>query len=144
MKMAKASQADIEAAMDIVRILESLDRGLVPSELAEDEEEAWFDADDASDCIRAINLILNAAGKGSIGRVVYGMYMLLDPANKAIDPDLDYIEHHPERIAGEKAIKQRDELLSAMKMIAGQIQCPDALMGNVDIALAAITKAESS
>lgn len=51
---------------------------------------------------------------------------------------------HGPWIAGDKAIKQRDELLAAMKMIAGQIQCPDTLMGNVDIALAAIAKAESS
>lgn len=145
MKMAKASQADLEAAMDIVRILESLDRGLMPSELAEDEDDdgQYFDTDDSGDCKKAINLLLDAADKGSIGRVVYGMYLLLDPKNEAIDPDLDYIEHHPKRIAGEKAIKQLDDLVAALRIIAGQAQCADNLMSNADIAREVLAKMES-
>lgn len=132
MKMAKASPADLEAAMDVVRILESLDRGLMPSEMAEDEDEdgSYFDTDDSGDCKKALNLLLDAADKGSIGRVVYGMFVLLDPNNEAIDPNLDYIEHHPKRIEADKVRQQRDELLEALKRLADAAECRDNTMGD--------------
>lgn len=38
MKMAKASEADIEMAMTISNILDDIDRGYFPSKLAADED----------------------------------------------------------------------------------------------------------
>jgi hypothetical protein len=36
-------------------------------------------------------------------RVVWGCAVMLDPANKCVDPDADTIEHHPDTLAGHEA-----------------------------------------
>lgn len=145
MKMAKASEADLGAAIKICSALESIDRGFMPEGFdTEDDDIEDFWIDSGSDCRKVLTYLLDAMGTGSLGRVVWGMSVLIDPKNEAIDPDLDYIEHHPKRIAGEKAIKQRDELIAAMRIIAGQEQCADNLMSNADIAREVLAKMESS
>lgn len=145
MKMAKASEADLGSAIKICSALESIDRGFMPEGFdTEDDDIEDFWIDSGSDCRKVLTYLLDAMGTGSLGRVVWGMSVLIDPKNEAIDPDLDYIEHHPKRIAGEKAIKQRDELIAAMRIIAGQEQCADNLMSNADIAREVLAKMESS
>lgn len=119
MKMAKASQADLDAAIGICSALEAIDRGFMPEGFdTDDGDRADFDIDDARDCRSVLDHLLELVGKGSIGRVVWGMSVLLDPNNQAVDPDLDYIEHHPNRIEGNKAVEQRDELLAALNSAA--------------------------
>jgi hypothetical protein len=53
MKMARASEADLEAALEVSRHLEDLERGFMP-EIDDDSEIEWFDRDNPDDCRRAL------------------------------------------------------------------------------------------
>lgn len=39
-------------------------------------------------------------------RVVWGMAVLLDPANKVVDPTTSSLQHHPDTIAALALVKQ--------------------------------------
>lgn len=120
MKMAKASEADLEAAIKIASALEAIDRGLMPEGFdTDDGEREDFDIDSGRDCRNVIRHILDLMDNGSIGRVVWGMAVILDPANEVIDPDASAIEHHPKRLEADKMRNQRDELLSALQDVVG-------------------------
>jgi len=64
MKMARASDADLEAAMDVSRVLEDLENGHMPSE-DEDAGIEWFDQDDGEQCKRALRRLLEGQLRGS-------------------------------------------------------------------------------
>ncbi|WP_258898242.1 hypothetical protein [Burkholderia glumae] len=102
MKMARASEADIQAALDITQIIGEIEKGYMPV-LGSDEDEAddvtFFDRDDADQCRLVLGAILDAADKGSIFRVVFGMTVVLDPRNELLDPDADTLEKHPKIVA---------------------------------------------
>jgi len=95
MKMARASENDMNAALEVSRILEDLENGHMPHEGDCDDIE-WFDRYDPEQCKTALNKLLDAAGKGSLFRVTFGMTVLLDPRNKLTDPNADTLEAHPE------------------------------------------------
>ena len=95
MKMARASEKDLEAANDVARIIEDLERGYMPSR-HDDDEYDWFCLDDPRQCRQALEAILDAASKGSMFRVTFGMMVVCDPRNKLLDPDADTLEIHPE------------------------------------------------
>ena len=92
MKMARASERDVEAALEVSRILADLESGSMPGE---SEELEFFDIDDGEQCRRALDALLRAAQKGSIFRVTFGMAVVLDPRNELLDPDADTLEVHP-------------------------------------------------
>lgn len=114
MKMAKASQADLEAAMAVVEALNVAKRGLMGAD--SDDDYVDFDMDNGIHCKELVSYLFGLMDDGSISRVVYGMGVILDPANEAVDPDTDTIEHHPKRLEADKVRQQRDELLSALKL----------------------------
>lgn len=91
MKMARASKADLDAALDVSNIIEQLEQGYMPSTDESDDLER-FDCDDREQCRRALNAILDAAQKGSLFRVTFGMTVVLDPA-------ADTLELHPKLVA---------------------------------------------
>lgn len=107
MKMARASNADIEAALDVSRILDELERGEMPSDRSATEFDKinWFDRDNAQQCKEALGTLLDAAAKGSVFRVTFGMATVLDPRNKLLDPDADTLEAHPRIQAALSAIE---------------------------------------
>ena len=97
MKMAKASQADLDMAMDLASALSALGQTwnpTLPEAISEANER--FDIDNDADCALALRYLLDLADRGSLERVVYGMAVLLDPRNKCVDPDADTLERHPE------------------------------------------------
>ena len=96
MKMAKASEADMEMAIKVCSALEAIDRRFFPegSEGSNDPDD--FDLDDDEHCGRVLRHIHELLQAGSIGRVIWGMYVLLDPVNELIDPDADTLEPHPD------------------------------------------------
>ena len=96
MKMAKASEADMEMAIKVCSALEAIDRRFFPegSEGSNDPDD--FDLDDDEHCGRVLRHIHELRQAGSIGRVIWGMYVLLDPVNELIDPDADTLEPHPD------------------------------------------------
>lgn len=104
MKMARASDADMEAALDVSRLIEELEKGYMPS-TDDDENIEWFDRDNEEQCQRALGMILDAAAKGSLFRVTFGMTVVLDPRNELLDPDADTLEKHPKIIEALRASK---------------------------------------
>lgn len=127
MKMAKASTADMEMAMKLCTALEWLERGDMPPDArAPDEEDNDdFDSEDAEHCYRALKEVLGIVRSGSIARVVWGMYVLLDPANKVVDPDADTLEDHPDTVAAMKDAERMDWLADPANTV-GNVQLPTA------------------
>jgi len=109
MKMAKASEADLRMAMDLANVLDDIGRGYFPSKFSDDEDDGieWIDTRNREQYERLVYSLKLLLNQGSISRVIWGMAVVCDPANEAIDPDADSIEHHPKRLLLEK---QRDEL----------------------------------
>lgn len=104
MKMARASEADMEAALNVSRIIEELEKGYMPSD-DESEDIEWFDRENESQCQRALSMILDEASKGSLFRVTFGMTVVLDPRNELLDPSADTLEKHPKIIEALRATK---------------------------------------
>lgn len=116
MKMAKASQADIEMAMELANALEALSSRwgtTMPEKIAkgqtgEDRDEA-FSLDDHEHCRRVCEYLINLGRSASLFRVVMGMAVVLDPRNELLDPDADTLEVHPRIQAALSAIKPLPE-----------------------------------
>ena len=106
MKMAKASQADLEMALDLISVLDDIERGRFPYLFSDQEDEIteWLDSNDREQYDRLIDGLRNLLNRGSIGRVIMGMAVVCDPANECIDPDAGCIEHHPKRQQMEGAL----------------------------------------
>mgnify|MGYP006345400205 FL=1 len=102
MKMAKASKADMDMALKLCSALEAVDRRFFPegSEGSNDPED--LDLNDDEHCGQVLRHLHDVLQGGSIGRVIWGMYVLLDPANKLVDPNASTLEAHPEAEAAEK------------------------------------------
>lgn len=102
MKMARANDDDIKAALDLCSALESLERyGSMPDGVEGSEH---FDDDNAEDCKRALAHLLAIARRGSMFRVVFGMTVALDPRNRIFDPDADTLELHPSLTRAPEAV----------------------------------------
>lgn len=105
MKMAKASEADINMAVTLANYCDSISRGLMPDALSKDKEILeWLDSDDREQFGRLLHGLQELLDQGSICRVVWGMAVVCDPRNKCIDPAADTIEHHPLRQNMEHAL----------------------------------------
>jgi hypothetical protein len=105
MKMARASEADVEAAFKVCQILDQLDKLYMPSD--DDSENAeFFDRDDAEQCQKVVGMLLDATRHTSLFRVVLGMAVVLDPRNELLDPDADTIAKHPKIVAALEAMKE--------------------------------------
>lgn len=113
MKMAKASEADLDMAMELSNALGSLAQrwaAYVPEGAQVDpdsESIERLDLDDHEQRKRVLGYLIELAGRASLMRVVFGMAVVCDPSNELLDPDADTLEHHPDR---EKAIQFRDEV----------------------------------
>ena len=102
MKMAKASEKDLDKAISLLHGLEGLSDQWcprMPEDIvrtgSEDDYEP-FDDGDPEQCSRVLDWVLDHAGGGELARVIIGMAILLDPANRVVDPDADALELHPE------------------------------------------------
>ena len=102
MKMAKASEADLDMAMELTGAIDALTGHwpTLPTGLCkpdDDEPDEQFDCDDDRQCGTVLRHLLAIAERASLLRVVWGCAVMLDPANKLVDPGADTIEHHPDR-----------------------------------------------
>lgn len=101
MKMAKASEADLNMAMELASAFESLGSRWVPAmpdaieKLEDDQEHEGFDRNDDAQCGRALRYLLDLTDRASLGRVVWGMVVVCDPRNELLDPEADTVEVHP-------------------------------------------------
>jgi hypothetical protein len=105
MKMAKANNADLDAALELVGAMDAITGrwgALMPEAIAKPEgisENEYFDPDNAEQCIRLVAYLRELANRGSLMRVVFGMVVVLDPRNEVVDPDADTLEIHPKYAA---------------------------------------------
>lgn len=101
MKIAKANEDDIENAMQLCAVMDAITQvwgPTVPEKIAEHEGEIFYQDDDEQ-CGRVLRHLIELVKRASLGRVVYGCAVMLDPRNKLVDPDSDSIEHHPDTVA---------------------------------------------
>lgn len=105
MKMAKASEADLNMAIELTNALEALAGrwgAVMPEKIERCEQDCEFerfDIDDPKQCRRVIEYLIRLTRSASLMRVVWGMQVLLDPRNRMVDPDADTLEHHPDVVA---------------------------------------------
>lgn len=100
MKMAKASERDIDAAGAAMSVLNDITSGYYPMREGDDEEDTplRFDPEDPEHLRRFYDLMTATldASPGWPGRVIGGMcYVILYDANQIVDPDSDTLELHP-------------------------------------------------
>jgi hypothetical protein len=104
MKMAKASEADLEMAMELSNALESLAGrwgATMPEKIArldEGDEVEGFSIDDEKQCRRVVEYLIGLTRSASLSRVTFGMTVLLDPRNKIVDPNADTLERYPAEV----------------------------------------------
>lgn len=107
MKMAKASEQDIEAAGKLMTLLNDLSSGYHPAtdQDEDDERQVYFDPDDRQHLralYDALEKILDSA-PGMPVRVIGGMcYVIMWDKNRIIDPDADTLEMHPIHVQNAK------------------------------------------
>lgn len=72
MKMAKASQADLDMALDLIGVLDDIERGHFPFRFSDPDNEAteWLDPDDAPQMANLLYQLKRLLNRGSIGRVI--------------------------------------------------------------------------
>lgn len=136
MRMAKPSQRDIDAAGELHWILSNIDgrfggpwetdgpdslrKLLVPD--GEDGEWTDFDADDPQHLQALYNSLakLLRTAPNFYGRVIGGMcYVICWDRNQILDPALDYLELHPDLLAGLKLLQShRANFLPSLEQAA--------------------------
>lgn len=98
MKMAKASECDLDAAGDLMSLLSDIDKGYYPERCENDEAPTFFDEDD-KEHLRAFYDAVKATldkAPGYPGRVIGGMcYVIMWDKNEIIDPASDTLDLHP-------------------------------------------------
>jgi hypothetical protein len=98
MKVAKADRQDLDAAMTLMGLLDTVSSGYYPSDSDKAEDDPlFFDADDPEHLAqlwKRLKACLDAA-PGFQGRVIFGAATMMDPRNEVIDPDDDCLSLHP-------------------------------------------------
>jgi hypothetical protein len=105
MKMAKASKADLEMALELSGALDALTGhwgATMPEKIERPEGTSsveYFDPEDREQCYRVVEYLRALADRASLMRVVFGMAVVCDPRNEVVDPDADTLEVHPKFLA---------------------------------------------
>jgi len=124
-KMAKATEKDMEAALAMCRALESLESGYLPDEMTEGQEEpVWYD--ETKHAAQVVEFLIGIQKRASLFRVCFGMTVLLDPENGIVDQGISHLELHPRlRSCKEACTGIPDEKLASwMNPPEGQLGAP--------------------
>lgn len=94
MKMAKANENDLKAALEMCRALEALEGGYLPDEMTDDDDDgvAYY-ADEHAE--KVVEHLIAISKRASLFRVYFGMSVLIDPANNIVDQKASHLELHP-------------------------------------------------
>lgn len=132
MRMAKATTEDQDGAMKLYQLLNAIEGG---NFLPESEDDDWpeFDADKKDDLVKLHEQLMEVFYAGGLMRVLMAAHAMLNPNNKLVDPDKDYLEFHPRFAAVEQ---QRDELLAVCKATVGAWPEGTAERARLDAAIA--------
>ena len=142
MKMAKASERDIDAAGNAMSVMNDISSGYYPAREGDEDAPTFFDPDDEAHLRRFYDLMKATLDRspGWPGRVIGGMcYVILYSENQVIDQNADTLEIHPRFAA---VAKQRDELADVLQQIIGDGMHCDVVPHLHTKARAAIAKAK--
>lgn len=109
MKMAKATERDIDAAGNAMGTLLSISGGYYPSREGEEDTPTFFDPDNHEHLRRFYDLMNETldAAPGWPGRVIGGMcYVVLYDKNEIVDPKADTLELHPKLAAAPELLAE--------------------------------------
>lgn len=95
MKMARASEQDLECTNQVASCLDQLIDGYVPERMTTGKDFEWLDVDDAEQYQQVLLKLIEIAQGGSMSRATFGMAVLLDPRKKLLDPADDCRALHP-------------------------------------------------
>jgi hypothetical protein len=134
MKMARATEADMDAANRLANLLGEVDKGYYPSAPAADEkadEPLWFNPDDPEQLRDFYDRVMAhvKAAPGGLFRVTFGFSTLMH--NNVCDPALDVLELHPDLVAAREAAKRAypQEITPELRDVLGMMNfetCPIA------------------
>lgn len=134
MKMAKASEDDINLSMEIAQIVDDLEKGYRPWRVfGEDDGGLLLDMDSIDDLRAVVEKLQEIARRGSMSRVVLGMAVALDPKNEIFDPAADVLAPHPTLLALERDAKryrflrEADTILISTKAARDPVAYDEAL-----------------
>jgi len=115
MKMALATDQDMEVAYELCGLLDNLSRGYYPANEGDEDTPTFFDEDDMVH-LQALHKRLEtiAESSGSIHRVVGGFSCMRNPTNELIDPTQDVVEFHPSIVAGREAVERLAQLRASI------------------------------
>lgn len=149
MKMAKASEKDIDAAGDAMSVLNDIASGYYPKRDDDECKDTFFDPDEPEHLRKFYDLMSATmdASPGWPGRVIGGMcYVILYDKNRIVDPDADVLELHPRfaqieaqrdeiqtmlntsEALREKLVQQRGDLLA---LLGGILKCQRGMLGHL-------------
>lgn len=129
MKMAKATSEDMDAAVQVSQIIESLERGFMPDCLDESDDGdcSRFSVDNPDQCRKVVEKLIGIGKSASLFRATFGMLVLTDPDNEIIDPAAGTLEVHP-KIA--KALAMHEPLLGSLKDCVAALKIAEMEHGN--------------
>lgn len=113
MKMAKASQADIDAAIELYQFLQAASNGRGADEVVDEFGYKGYD-DLLESKSTDVEFVLRAHERGGLFRIVWGMQVLLDPANEVVDPNLPHLELHPKHEQAQREIEELNKAKNAL------------------------------
>ena len=111
MKLAKASQEEVESLLNLARVLNSAVREGFPckpdGKWEEGEEDEWFDPEDPEHLRKFYDRVMACFEDhpGGINRTVWGYELAM--TNDVFDPDADTYEWHPSLVAAVEARNQK-------------------------------------
>lgn len=121
MRLAKASQADLDAAYRVMNLLDCMDRGYYPSN--EEGSPTFFDSDDWEHLQFLHQQIIEIAdNSGGVSRVIGAAGILLNEENGLIDPDDDCIEPHPDLKAMNKDKEEVKQLRARVEELEKEVK----------------------
>lgn len=121
MKMAKASEKDIEAAGRVMQIFDQIDQGDYPANRGDDDAPEEFDPDNFNHLRHFYDLIKSSLDNTPNwhGRVIGGMcYVILWDKNEIVNPDADVLELHPKIAKALTDAKRYEYILENMVVMS--------------------------
>lgn len=128
MKMAKPSQDDIDAAGDLMSLLNDIDREYYPVRGDQENAPTFFDEDDPEHLRHFYKLVKATLDKapGYQGRVIGGMcYVIMWDKNEIVDPDSDTIDLHPKLVKALECVEKVEA--GAQDQVARDKELADAM-----------------
>jgi hypothetical protein len=110
--MARASQADMEMAIKLCGALEAVDRRFFPEGCEGDNDPEDLDINNDAHCGTVLRHLHRVLQGGSIGRVIWGMAILMDRKSKLVDPNASTLERHPDLVLLPGGLEPIRQLLS--------------------------------